>query len=66
MERATKGGIMVSSSTLDQIPQSELEALGVVAKRARRPVFASKLTGIPADLAIYRIRTLPVSEGVLT
>ena len=27
MERATKGGIMVSSSTLDLIPQSELDAL---------------------------------------
>jgi class 3 adenylate cyclase len=58
MERATKGGIMVSSPTLDLIPQSELDALGVVAKRARRPVFASKLTGIPPDLAIYRLKTL--------
>jgi class 3 adenylate cyclase len=57
MERATKGGVMVSSSTLDLIPQSELDALGVVARRARKPVFASKLTGIPADLAIYRLRT---------
>jgi class 3 adenylate cyclase len=57
MERATKGGIMVSSSTLDLIPQSELDALGVVARRARKPVFASKLTGIPPDLAIYRLRT---------
>jgi class 3 adenylate cyclase len=57
MERATKGGIMISSPTLDLIPQSELDALGVVAKRARRPVFASKLTGIPPDLAIYRLKT---------
>jgi class 3 adenylate cyclase len=57
MERATKGGVMVSGSTLDLIPQSELDALGVVAKRARKPVFTSKLTGIPADLAIYRLRT---------
>ncbi len=57
MERATKGGIMVSSTTLDLIPQSELDALGVVAKRARRPVFASKVTGIPPDLAIYRLKT---------
>jgi hypothetical protein len=57
MERATKGGIMVSSPTLDLIPQSELDALGVVVKRARRPVFASKLTGIPPDLAIYRLKT---------
>ncbi len=57
MERATKGGIMVSSSTLDLIPQSELDALGVVAKRARKPVFAPKPAGIPADLAIYRLKT---------
>ncbi len=58
MERATKGGIMVSSSTLDLIPQSELDALGVVAKRARKPVFAHKSAGVPADLAIYRLKTL--------
>lgn len=58
MERATKGGIMVSGVTLDLIPQSELDALGVVAKRARKPVFASKLTGIPPDLAIYRLKTV--------
>ncbi|WP_211189065.1 adenylate/guanylate cyclase domain-containing protein [Mycobacterium attenuatum] len=56
MERATKGGIMISSPTLDLIPQSELDALGVVAKRARRPMFSSKLTGIPPDLVIYRLK----------
>jgi class 3 adenylate cyclase len=58
MERATKGGVMVSGPTLDLIPQSELDALGLVAKRARRPMFASKLTGIPPDLAIYRLKAL--------
>ena len=58
MERATKGGVMISSPALDLIPQSELDTLGVIAKRARRPVFASKLTGIPPDLAIYRMKTL--------
>jgi len=58
MERATKGGIMVSGSTLDLVPQSELDALGVVAKRTRRPVFGPKPAGLPADLAIYRLRTL--------
>lgn len=57
MERGTKGGIMVSSSTLDLIPQSELDALGVVAKRARKPIFAHKPAGMPADLAIYRLKT---------
>ncbi|ORW26844.1 guanylate cyclase [Mycobacterium paraense] len=58
MERAAKGGIMVSSSTLDLIPQTELDALGIVAKRARRPVFAGKPAGIPSDLGIYRLKTL--------
>ena len=58
MERATKGGIMVSSSTLDLIPQTELDALGIVAKRARKPVFAAKTAGIPSDLGIYRLKTL--------
>ncbi|WP_081290273.1 adenylate/guanylate cyclase domain-containing protein [Mycobacterium asiaticum] len=56
MERATKGGVMVSSPTLDLIPQSELDEMGVTAKRARRPMFSTKLTGIPADLAIYRLK----------
>ncbi len=63
MERATKGGIMISSSTLDLIPQSELDALGVVAKRARKPVFAAKTAGVPADLGIYRLRTLKELTG---
>jgi class 3 adenylate cyclase len=57
MERATKGGIMVSSATLDLIPQSELDELGIVAKRARKPPFAHKAAGVPADLAIYRLKT---------
>jgi class 3 adenylate cyclase len=63
MERATKGGVMVSSSTLDLIPQSELDELGVVAKRARKPVFAPKTAGVPADLGIYRVRTLKELTG---
>ncbi len=58
MERAAKGGIMVSGSTLDLVPKSELDALGIVAKRARKPVFAHKSAGIPPDLAIYRLKTL--------
>jgi class 3 adenylate cyclase len=63
MERATKGGVMVSSSTLDLIPQSELDDLGVSAKRARKPVFAPKTAGVPDDLGIYRIRTLKDLTG---
>lgn len=66
MERATKGGIMVSGATLDQIDPADLAALGVVAKRARRQVFAAKQTGVPTDLVMYRLknrRELAVDEG---
>jgi class 3 adenylate cyclase len=53
MERATRGGIVVSSTTLDEIPQTDLDALGAVARRARRPVFTGKHTGVPPDLTMY-------------
>lgn len=56
MERATRGGVMVSSTTLDELSQADLEALGVTARRAYRPVFAGKTPGLPADLAIYRLK----------
>lgn len=63
MERATRGGIMISSTTLDEIQQADLDALGVVAKRARRQVFGAKPTGVPADLAMYRLETRRESSG---
>ena len=56
MERASKGGVMVSGATLDELSQADLEALGVTAKRVHRPVFAGKTPGLPADLAIYRLK----------
>jgi class 3 adenylate cyclase len=56
MERATRGGVMVSGATLDELSQADLEALGVAAKRVHRPVFAGKTPGLPADLAIYRLK----------
>jgi class 3 adenylate cyclase len=56
MERATKGGVMVSGVTLDALSQSDLDALGVTAKRVHRPVFAGKTPGLPTDLAIYRLK----------
>ncbi|HZU46827.1 MAG TPA: adenylate/guanylate cyclase domain-containing protein [Mycobacterium sp.] len=57
MERATRGGIMVSGPALDKIPQADLDELGVVAKRAHRPLFGGKPSGVPADMAIYRLET---------
>ena len=56
MERATRGGVMVSGATLDHLAQADLDALGVTAKRVHRPVFAGKTPGLPADLAIYRLK----------
>jgi class 3 adenylate cyclase len=60
MERASKGGVMVSGTTLDQLAQADLEALGVVARRAHRPLFAAKTPGLPPDLAIYQLKTARV------
>lgn len=58
MERAVKGGVMVSGPTLERIDPADLEALDVVAKRARRPVLAGKTTGIPPDLSMYRLKSV--------
>ncbi|WUI28946.1 adenylate/guanylate cyclase domain-containing protein [Mycobacterium sp. NBC_00419] len=65
MERATRGGLIVSEKTLDLIEQDELDALGVTVKRVRRQVFGARAHGVPPDLAMYRLRTrrdLPVED----
>jgi class 3 adenylate cyclase len=56
MDRATRGGLIVSQSTLDRLTDEELEQLGVTVKRQRRPIFTTKPDGVPADLAMYRLR----------
>lgn len=69
MERATRGELIVSEATLERIPPEDLEALGVTAKKLRKQVFAPKQEGVPADFAMYRLRTrrqLPGDEGVDT
>jgi len=58
MERAIKGGIVVSGPTLERIAPEDLAELGVVAKRARRQVLAPKTTGVPADLMMYRLKVV--------
>jgi class 3 adenylate cyclase len=57
MERAARGGLIVSQSTMDRIPPEEFEALGLSAKRIRKQVFSPKQDGVPTDLAMYRVRT---------
>ncbi|MEB3033158.1 adenylate/guanylate cyclase domain-containing protein [[Mycobacterium] nativiensis] len=58
MDRAVKGGIVVSGPTLERIDPADLEELGVVAKRARRQVLTAKTSGVPADLAMYRLKVV--------
>lgn len=57
MERAVRGGLIVSQATLDALPAGELESLGVTAKRLRRPLFSQRQQGVPADLVMYRLKS---------
>src|SRR5215213_5568311 len=57
MERATRGELVASAPTLEQISDEDFETLGVTAKRLRKQVFTAKQDGVPADLTMYRLRT---------
>ena len=57
MERATRGELVVSAPTLERISDEDFQSLGVTAKRLRRQVFTAKQDGVPADLAMYRLKT---------
>lgn len=65
MERAARGGLMISHTTLEGISEEELALLGVTVKRERRQVFSAKPEGVPDDLIMYRVkipRRLPAGE----
>ena len=57
MERATRGGVMISGASLAHIEADDLVTLGVSAKRVHWTVFNSKPAGLPPDLAIYRLKS---------
>ncbi len=57
MERATRGGLVVSQATMDRIPDEDFDALGLSAKRIRKQMFSPKQDGVPADLEMYRVKT---------
>lgn len=57
MERAARGGLIVSQATLERISPEDLESLGVEAKRLHRQMFASKQDGVPPDMVMYRLKT---------
>jgi adenylate cyclase len=56
MDRASKGGLVVSQTTLDLIGADELDRLGITTKRVRKQLFAPRIAGVPEDLAMYWVR----------
>ena len=57
MENAGKGGVLITGATLARLTAEQREELGVYPKRLRRPVFAQRLSGVPADVTMYRLET---------
>ena len=55
MERATRGGLIVSGQTLEKISVEDLEPLEANTKRVRRQVFGPRQSGVPTDLVMYRV-----------
>ncbi|MGK2902286.1 MAG: adenylate/guanylate cyclase domain-containing protein [Mycobacterium sp.] len=66
MERATKGGLVVSHATLEGIGEEEFEALGISAKRVRKQLFAAKPSGVPEDMLMYWVKPRPQVAGADT
>ncbi|MGV9799519.1 adenylate/guanylate cyclase domain-containing protein [Mycobacterium sp. NPDC003449] len=66
MDRAAKGGLVMSHTTLSGISEDDLSALGVTVKRQRRQMFSARPDGVPEDLVMYRVkipRQLPAGES---
>ena len=65
MSRATRGGAVVSNTTLERISDADLEALNITTKRVRKQLFSARVPGVPDDLTMYWVKTrshLPGSE----
>ena len=56
MERATKGGLIVSERTLEQIPCLNWNRWTSPSKRIRRNLLVGRQSGMPADLVMYRLK----------
>ena len=63
MERAVRGGLIISESTLEEVSPEELDALGVTVKRVRRQVFAPRQAGVPPGLVMYRVTSRREAAG---
>ncbi len=59
MERATRGGLVISHTTLDAVGGPDAPAaLGISVKRVRKQLFATKPSGVPEDLVMYWVKPL--------
>jgi class 3 adenylate cyclase len=56
MERAPRGGVVVSDRTLEHVSDEDLDSMGVSAKKIKRQVFGVKSSGVPADLIMFRLK----------
>lgn len=66
MERATRGGLIVSQSTLDGISEDDFATLSITVKRVRKQLFSARIAGVPEDLAMYGVkirRALPAGAA---
>jgi class 3 adenylate cyclase len=57
MNRATRGGLVVSNVTLEGISAEDFESLGITTKRVRKQLFSAKVPGVPDDLTMYWVKT---------
>jgi class 3 adenylate cyclase len=63
MDRAVRGGLIVSETTLAKISEADLKSLGVSVTRVRRQMFAPRQHGVPADLVMYRFKARPATPA---
>lgn len=56
MDRASRGGLVVSQTTLDGIGPEELDRLAITTKRVRRQLFSPRIAGVPEDLAMHWVK----------
>ena len=56
MERASRGGLIVSQSTLDGISEEDFAELGIMVKRVRKQLFSAKIAGVPEDFVMYGVK----------
>lgn len=57
MDRATRGGLVVSNTTLAGIDEADVASLGISVKRVRKQMFSARTPGVPDDLTMYWVRS---------